>query len=159
LGLQKTASAEQVKQSFLKLALKHHPDTSPDSTTESGETFWRIRAAFEAIHKNGATAVTGDSTGKWKDNSSEDAAALANWFHEETGLQFNFHMTAATKRELAHVAKTMSPGGLDRGGMWEMARRVAQEEISGEDPLQVTGSMKTNSTTTTTTQPRRRRRK
>jgi hypothetical protein len=146
LGLQTTASAEEVKQSFVKLALKHHPDTSPD-TTESGETFWRIRAAFEAI-QNGAT-VARDSAEKWNDND-----ALSNWFHEETGLQFNFHMNAATRRELAHVATTMSPGGLDRGGMWEMARTVAQQKISAEDPVQITGTRKMN---TTITKQRRRR--
>jgi hypothetical protein len=99
--------------------------------------------------KIGSTA-TGDSAEKWNDNE-----ALSNWFHEEAGLQFNLHMSAATRRELAHVATTMSPGRLDRGGMWEMERTVAQQKISAQDPLQITGTMKMNITIT----KQRRRRK
>ena len=131
LGISKTASYNEVKQSFVQLALKHHPDTSPN---KSGDTFARIRAAFEAIRDDdGRATLVGEA--QWTDDS------ISTWFHDETGQRLRFHMNAATRREVAHVANTMSTGGLDRGGMWEMARAVAQAQGNkGEDPLQATSS-------------------
>lgn len=146
LGISKTASYDEVRQSFVQLALKHHPDTSPN---KSGHTFASIRAAFEAIRNDeGRAALVGEA--QWTDDS------LSTWFHDETGQRLCFHMNSATRREVSHVANTMSPGGLDRGGMWEMARTVAQAQgNTSEDPLQVTGTFEPNATT----QQRRRRRK
>lgn len=44
-------------------------------------------------------------------------------------------------REAAHVSETMSPGGLDRGGMWEYARTMRAMQRDGKmPPLRVEGS-------------------
>ena len=49
LGIQKGASADEVKQSFRRLALKHHPDRNPDNKKESEERFKEISEAYEIL--------------------------------------------------------------------------------------------------------------
>jgi hypothetical protein len=44
-------------------------------------------------------------------------------------------MEDATRREVAHVHATLAPGGLDRGGMWELARQVAAAGNTEHDPV------------------------
>jgi DnaJ domain len=139
LGIAKTSSYEHVKKAFLKLALEHHPDTSKSSPSSSAETFTQIRQAFESIqHVNGQATIVGAIPEKWNDES------LQSWFHQQTGQNLSFRMDAATRRQVADAA-AMSPGGLDKGGMWELARTIASEEKSSpvmDDPLQLDGSGK-----------------
>jgi curved DNA-binding protein CbpA len=53
LGLSPSATKEQVKAAFRKLALQHHPDlhlNSPEAVKKNSEAaFKSIKAAFEAI--------------------------------------------------------------------------------------------------------------
>lgn len=133
LGIPRSSTHEEVKKAFKKLALKHHPDTTTNKSDANGQIYWKIREALETI-------LAG--------NDSQNENHLAQWFHDETGLSY-FYMTAATRNELTHVANNMSPGGLDRGGMWEMARTIArqQQQRGGslqEDPLQLTQGKDSN---------------
>lgn len=58
-----------------------------------------------------------------------DDSSFNDWFYQETGTSLSFYMDSATRKEVADVVTSnMSPGGLDRGGMWEMARMIAREE-------------------------------
>ena len=41
-----------------------------------------------------------------------------------------FRMDVATRKEVIDMARSQSQGGLDRGGMWEMARAMAEQEES-----------------------------
>jgi DnaJ family protein A protein 2 len=47
LGVEKTATVEDIKKSFRKLALKYHPDKNP--TPEAAEKFKQISAAYEVL--------------------------------------------------------------------------------------------------------------
>src|SRR4051812_7353582 len=48
LGLEKTATAEEVKKAYRQLAVKHHPDKNPgDKTAE--EKFKELGEAYEAL--------------------------------------------------------------------------------------------------------------
>ncbi len=49
LGLQKGASADEVKQAFRRLALKHHPDRNPSNKKEAEEKFKEISEAYEVL--------------------------------------------------------------------------------------------------------------
>jgi hypothetical protein len=120
----------QVKSSFVQLALAHHPDRPGGTVNE----FLKIRLAFESIRElsdgtsqvvsqhNSSSHLNGD------DSSDHDDCSFADWFYHETHL--NFHMDSKTRKEVADMVDTLSPGGLDRGGMWEMARTIAREEAS-----------------------------
>jgi hypothetical protein len=113
---------KDVKERFVKLALEYHPDRTGGG---SGEQFLKIRQAFESVKElpDGSCAVTDDETDEtmWSDDS------LSNWFFEETGQNISFRMDFKTRKEVAEVAN-MAQGGLDKGGMWEMARMIAREE-------------------------------
>ena len=49
LGISKTASNDEVKKSYRKLAIKHHPDKNPNSRKESEAKFKEINEAYEVL--------------------------------------------------------------------------------------------------------------
>lgn len=140
LGISKTSTYEAVKRRFLELALETHPDvvhkqqpaddgkkdTSKDSPKRLVEDFVKLRQAFEAIRENsdGTSRLAGDSeASSWSDESFQA------WFHNETGhSDVMFTMDLQTRKEVAEVASTQAQGGLDKGGMWEMARAMAEQQ-------------------------------
>ena len=85
LGLPRDSCPEIVRQTFLQLAMKYHPDTSGDDKTQ--DKFHQIRDAFERITK----AVGKTNQKIWL---TEEVFNL--WFAEHTGLR----MDAATRREV-----------------------------------------------------------
>ena len=121
-----------VKASFIERALEHHPDR-PGGTVDQ---FRRVRQAFESIRElsDGTSQVIGnanddDTSHHDATNDINDDSSFDDWFFQETGTNLSFYMDSATRKEVADVvASNMSPGGLDRGGMWEMARMIAREE-------------------------------
>lgn len=132
LGLSdKSTSYTDVKAAFVKLALVHHPDRSGGCKDE----FMKVRRAFESIRElpDGSCALVDE-----RDDYLDDDA-MADWFFQETGQNLSFRMNAETRKEVAQAAN-MSQGGLDRGGMWEMARMIAREEEaspSKEEPAKL----------------------
>ena len=49
LGVAKGASADEIKQAFRRLALKHHPDRNPSNKKEAEEKFKEISEAYEVL--------------------------------------------------------------------------------------------------------------
>lgn len=49
LGVQKGASADEIKQAFRRLALKHHPDRNAENKKEAEERFKEISEAYEVL--------------------------------------------------------------------------------------------------------------
>jgi DnaJ-class molecular chaperone len=123
LGIPKTANYKEVKRRFVELALANHPDISKDANSSN---FIRFRKAFESIqesHDGGAKERESRDSSGWTDEEFQA------WFYSETGHQdVHFGIDLATRKEVIHVANSQSQGGLDRGGMWEMARVMAEQE-------------------------------
>lgn len=141
---------EQVRQAFVRLALVHHPDSRTDDDNDSSQSvqdFVKVRQAFETIRDR-----TFASTG----GSSAHRDAWQVWHGKESPVDFlMFDMNDKTRAEVIHVYKTMSQGGKDQGGYWEMARQLAERDEQGRDidsPQQITDSNETSS-------PGRRRRR
>jgi len=129
LGVPKTATYAEIKQRFLKLAMEHHPDQANTATDEkkSNEKFIRFRRAFESLKETmDGGAAQGDNESSW----SSDEEFLA-WYYEETGKSDSIDLK--TRREVIEVVKQSSQSGLDRGGVWEWARRMAEEEAMALD--------------------------
>jgi len=132
LGVPKVATYAEVKQRFLELALKHHPDhatTKRECGDEGSSTrtddFIRFRQAFESLKEdmNGNVTRVDEEESTWSDEE------FNAWYHEETGhSDLMFRMDMKTRREVIDVVNEQAQGGLDRGGMWEMARKMAEEE-------------------------------
>jgi DnaJ domain len=138
LNIPINSSYETVKAAFLKAALRHHPDHSKAS---DGAEFVRIRGAFEAIvsyqnNKNnqmnsseqGSQSKYGWTKAEEKPPVWKSDAEFQEWFKHATGEHLSFDMNHETRQEVIHVYRTMSSGGKDKGGYWEMARQLAERE-------------------------------
>lgn len=172
LGIPKTSSYEAVKRRFLELALATHPDVANQQTqsNEDGtktdpqhlvEDFVKLRQAFEAIRENtdGSSRLAEDSEAStWSDESFQA------WFHNETGhSDVLFEMDLQTRKEVAEAA-SQAQGGLDKGGMWEMARAMAAQQemmsnLKEKHSTNATQRVEAGSAASTGNQRRRRRRK
>jgi len=135
LGLPRGSSYQQVKERFVKLALQHHPDrqeqdgnsggsnnAAASTSTENTTTFIQVRQAFEVIREghNGIAQATHES--QWSDDE------LRKFMEEQTSEFLSFKMDHETRQAVIQTVTNLSPGGLDRGGTWEMARMLAQRE-------------------------------
>lgn len=151
LGVPVDSSYEIVKVTFLKQAMKYHPDRS-DNKTKDSAAFVRARHAFEQImddHKNGRTKSNDQS---WQDTSTKwnSDDEFNDWFHRETTGHVSFSMCEKTRQEVIQVYKTLSHGGRDKGGYWDMARQIAERENvpgvrrTGANALLESGKTSTN---------------
>ena len=135
LGLSSTKSVDygQVKKAFLQIAMAHHPDTSAAETEEEREAhreiFVAARKAFENIVQgpDGVAVLREDEEAGW------DEEELNEWFQQESGGFDMPFMDAKTRKEVSRVMDEIG-GGLDRdGGMWTLARMVANDAKNGGD--------------------------
>jgi len=182
LGLTSSTTYAHAKQTFLKLALQHHPDTKlhhhppkqdsdPKQQDENIDRFLEIRAAFESMVEASDGTVKVVSSKKTQDNHDDDDDTFEEWFTFETGGLHAYPERLQNPDLVAEIARTtrnMSPGGLDRGGMWQLAQEMQRVQAladsqtkpvpkrleSSPTPLTTTSTDSNHSTTTS-----RRRRK
>ena len=142
LNISKDATYAQAKKNFLKIAMKHHPDTVGNDCEEtrqkSQNIFMKCRAALESF-------VEYDDTGKCilkSDKVEEEKSRMSNeefddWFKEETGHNnpFQFDLDPSVMREVADTMTDMEGShGLDRdGGMWHLASMISSAVKSGKE--------------------------
>lgn len=131
-GKQEVAYSE-VKRTFLQIAMKHHPDTTNADTEEEKEEhreiFVSARKAFENIveGEGGMAVIRTEKDDMWEEDE------LNEWFQQESGGFDMPFMDVKTRREVSRVMNEIG-GGLDRdGGMWTLARMVANDVDNGGD--------------------------
>jgi DnaJ-class molecular chaperone len=132
LSRQQVVDYATVKSAFLKAAMAHHPD---QSSSGSGEAFLRVRAAFEQIV---ATLKDANTEGRGDDQRQpvrmyQSEQEFQAWFRSETQQFLSFKMSDATVNEVVNVYKTMTSGGKDKGGYWEMARLVTERHQNAQN--------------------------
>ena len=134
LGLDpRTASLDDAKRAFLRLALKHHPDMGTnqgeDNDTETrhvdpSERFRQVRQAFEDIRKAHAASTEFD------DDYEEDTLPpewteqdFLQYFYDQTGVK----VSSAQRRELVQLHRSRIEGGGGYGGQhWALAQRLVE---------------------------------
>ena len=120
LGVPINSDYSTVKQAFLRAALEHHPDQQDrDEARAATDRFVRIRKAFEDIACDKQDA---NEPASWKNDPD-----LTPYFHA-TNEFLTFHMDDQTRKEVIHAFKTLSHGGKDKGGYWDMARQITERE-------------------------------
>jgi len=134
LGIPKTATYAEAKRKFLELALEHHPDHATEGSSPG--TFVRFKDAFDHLrkdHGNGRSSRSGDDDA-WTDQE------FRAWYYDELARNKSseacvtstttVQLDAKTRQEVIDVVNKSSQGGLDRGGIWEWARRLAEEDAN-----------------------------
>ena len=53
LGVEKTATADEIKKAYRKLAKKYHPDANSDNKEEAEKKFKEIAEAYEILSDDG----------------------------------------------------------------------------------------------------------
>lgn len=110
---------DTVKSAFIKAALLHHPDRKGGNQ----EKFLVVREAFETILKQNE-----EQKALYKNEQD-----FNRWFEEESKHVLSFEMSDATMKEVVRVYRTMSSGGKDKGGYWEMARLITERAMHARD--------------------------
>ena len=147
LGISRNSSCETVKQAFYQLAMKHHPDRQLITRATTGSRdkdsatrfttiahtptaeFIRIRQAFEQIQKGQhGRAMIAPQTDDDQQHNVWTEQDWRDFWQEQTRLMFHFEMDYETRQEIIQTVETLSPGGLDAGGTWFMARMIAQQQ-------------------------------
>ncbi|KAL7490397.1 hypothetical protein ACHAWX_000257, partial [Stephanocyclus meneghinianus] len=133
LNIPKDSSYAHAKKSFLKIAMKHHPDTfSPDHTAEmrqtSQEIFMKCRSALESLIEceNTGVALLRSEVEEAQSNRTMSNEEFDSWFEK---------IDPQTMREVAKMHETMEGShGLDRdGGMWHLASLISSAVKSGKE--------------------------
>mmetsp|Transcript_37796 Transcript_37796/g.43176 ORF Transcript_37796/g.43176 Transcript_37796/m.43176 type:complete len:184 (+) Transcript_37796:61-612(+) len=142
-------SYKDAKKAFVKLALKYHPDRT--NNNDGSRDFIKIRQAFESIQElPDGSCINNEEGVVWTDQG------LSDLLYRESGQSLAFRMDSSTRIEVAKVANSMQQSGLDRGGMWEMARMIANEEAA--NPSKPEPKQLNEGGTSSTTGRRRKRR-
>jgi curved DNA-binding protein CbpA len=126
LGLPPNVSFPTVQKKFLKLAMKHHPDTksSIESNAKSDtETFVLIRSAFEQLRKEHNRQQLEPRDDKYDAEDVFTEEDFLDWFHQLTGVR----LTSEQRREMVHLYwKEYQPNGgrQSHDHSWDLARRL-----------------------------------
>jgi DnaJ-class molecular chaperone len=147
LGVSVNSTFAVVRLAFVKLALEHHPDRDSGST----EKFLIIRRAFEEIQQGQAgndgsrgNSSSNSSGGRTPSGWTQDE--LRDWYQDETGDFSTFSISESTRQEVIEVYKTMLRSGkAPKGGYWDYARQLTEQEASrgrsddGDGPMKLLG--------------------
>lgn len=109
LGVEKTASTEDIKKQYRRLAKKYHPDVSKEPNAE--EKFKEAKEAYEVL-KDSEKRKSYDNLGQnWQQNQSQFRQSSPNWDPSEMGGDFSdFFETFFGGRQGGHRAPRKQRG-------------------------------------------------
>jgi hypothetical protein len=140
LNIPKESKYSHAKKSFLKIAMKHHPDTVGNDCKETQQKsqiiFMKCRKALESLEECPDTGIAIlKTTADLKRSMSNEE--FDEWFEEETGHRqpFAFDLDPKVMREVADMHNDMEGShGLDRdGGMWHLASMISNAVKQGKE--------------------------
>lgn len=83
LDIKKTATEEEIKKAYKKLALKYHPDKNPSK--EGEKEFKKINEAYEVLSdKNKRANYDAMGHGNYKQNTQSNNYYDTNWHYRDT---------------------------------------------------------------------------
>ena len=116
LGVKKTATAEEIRKAFRKLARKHHPDVNPGDK-KAEERFKEISEANDVLSDEKKRKIY-DQFGFYSDNidpAAAEAAARGQGGRAGAGVPFDFGGFDFTDFDDTPFSRSRSAGGMGRG--------------------------------------------
>lgn len=88
LGVEKTATEDEIKSAYRKLAMKWHPDRNPDNLEEAKNKFAEINEAYEVL-SNPEKRQKYDNPSPFGDMGGD--GEVHQWTDENGNMHFEFH--------------------------------------------------------------------
>ena len=129
LGVSPSALFETIQKAFTKLALQHHPDTAPSSSSSSlppsTEQFIEIRLAYERI-RDGTYLLqlskkVYEERGANHYNAQHQTVSSEEDFLDHLFQQRVTKISSAQRRELIELDSSRIPGATYNGPGWDFA--------------------------------------
>ena len=118
LGVDRNASAEDIKRAFRRLALQYHPDHNPENTQEAGAKFKEINEAYEVLGDEPKRQQY-DRLLDWMGNSRRTIV-----INDTLGDRADLDLVQEILRRLADIGFVVS--GFDRTRSWGCGRQSKQ---------------------------------
>ena len=153
LGIERTATADEIKSAYRKLARKHHPDVNKEPGAEA--RFKEIGEAYEVLKDTEKRAAYDDLGNRWREGqdftrppewgagfestqggaSATEAADYSDFFSSLFG-NYSRHTESARARGEDHYAKIFIPlEDAFRGGTQTLTLRTPQLNAQGRPEL------------------------
>lgn len=132
MGVAKTASQDEIKKSYRKLARKFHPDVSKEKNAES--RFKEINEAYEVLRDKEKREAYDQLGSNWKADQS-GFTPPPNWqdqFHQGQG-GFNSSAGAGGEGDFSDFFESLFDGGGQRSAHGNQRRQHHQRQMKGQD--------------------------
>jgi DnaJ-class molecular chaperone len=90
LGVEKTATEDEIKSAYRKLAMKWHPDRNPDNVEEAKNKFAEINEAYEVL-SNPEKRQQYDNPSPFGDFGGMGGGTARQWTDENGNMHFEFN--------------------------------------------------------------------
>ncbi|KAA8572755.1 hypothetical protein MFRU_003g01170 [Monilinia fructicola] len=101
LGIEKSASEDEIKRAYRKCALKHHPDKAPEHLKDTSHTKFQEIAFAYAVLSNPNRRKRYDRTGSTSESVNADGFSWTDFYSE----QYRDIVTADAIKEFSNVYK------------------------------------------------------
>lgn len=149
LGVDKTASSEDIKKAYRKLARKHHPDLNPDDK-EAVKKFQQINEAHEVLSDPEKRKKYDQYGAEWKNADQHQQAKQQQYRHatNNTNQNWDEQFTYSSGDDQQDFSDFFSSIFGNMGGSRRQAHYKGQD-IHAEMPVTLTEAFKTHQRTFT----------
>lgn len=128
MGVDKTATQDEIKKSYRKLSRKFHPDVSKEKDAEN--RFKEINEAYEVLHDKKKRVAYDQLGSNWKDGQS-GFTPPPNW--QDKYHQGNDNVNASGHGDFSDLFESLFSGGFSANKRSPYSHQSNQKKIQGQD--------------------------
>jgi len=130
MGVAKSASQDEIKKSYRKLARKFHPDVSKEKDAES--RFKEINEAYEVLHDKEKRAAYDQLGSNWKSGQS-GFTPPPNWQEQFHQGNAGFNTGTGQEGDFSDFFESLFGGGFNTNQQASRGRHPRQGQMKGQD--------------------------